>query len=58
MAKLQGSVMEPKYMQGRTGELRRSCLSNLKAREILQWEPVIGLDEGLSQVIEWIREKY
>ncbi len=58
MAKLNGTLIEPKYMQGRTGELRRSCLSNVKAREILRWEPVVGMNEGLAHVIEWIREKY
>lgn len=57
MARLEGSPLEPKYLQGRTGELKRSCLSNQKAREMLRWEPVVGMDEGLSRVIKWVRDK-
>ncbi|MDA8081995.1 MAG: NAD-dependent epimerase/dehydratase family protein [Actinomycetota bacterium] len=57
MARLQGSVLEPKYLPGRTGELKRSCLSNQKACEILQWEPTVAMNEGLSRVIKWVRDK-
>ncbi len=57
MAKLYGAIEEPTYLPGRPGELRRSCLSNSKAREILSWQPSFALAEGLSKVIEWVGSK-
>ncbi len=57
MARLQASPLEPKYLPGRTGELKRSCLSNQKASEILLWKPMVGMNDGLSRVIKWVRDK-
>ena len=36
-------------------KLRRPDIS--KARELLGWAPVVGLDEGLSKTIEWFRTR-
>ncbi len=48
--------LHPSYLPGRTGELMRSCLSNVKAGEILSWVPHVTLSDGLSQVIEWVNK--
>ena len=37
-------------------EVNRLLADNSKARELLQWEPKISLDEGLRKTIEWISE--
>jgi dTDP-glucose 4,6-dehydratase len=36
-------------------QVRRPDIS--KARQVLNWEPKVGLEEGLRQTIEWFRER-
>ena len=45
------------YQMGRKpGELVNLCLDITKARNLLKWEPRVGLEEGLKQYIEWFSE--
>jgi nucleoside-diphosphate-sugar epimerase len=37
--------------------LRKGTYSNEKARSALDWEPSVGLDEGLDRTIRWLREQ-
>jgi UDP-glucose 4-epimerase len=37
------------------GELRRFVLSNDKARNLLQWNPVTEFEEGVSKEVEWLK---
>ena len=37
------------------GEIDRQWLDATKAKEVLGWQPQIGLEEGLSRTIEWYR---
>ena len=37
--------------------LRTGTYSNAKARELLGWEPRIGVDEGLARTVAWLREQ-
>lgn len=39
----------------RSGEVRRSALSNRQAKVLLEWQPTTTLDDGLSQTLEWFR---
>ena len=48
-----GHPMEKEFGPAKVGEQRRSCLSNKKAKEILEWEPKVFLEEGLKRTIEW-----
>ena len=57
MARIYGCSKEPRYLPGRVGELERSCLSNLKAIEFLDWTPKTALAQGLSDVMAWVRDK-
>lgn len=36
--------------------LRRGTYSNQKARELLGWQPRIGIDEGMDRMCTWLRE--
>jgi dTDP-glucose 4,6-dehydratase len=36
-------------------KVRRPDIS--RAREVLGWEPTIGLDEGMTRTIAWFRER-
>jgi len=37
-------------------EVNRLLADNSKAKELLQWEPTISMEEGLRKTIEWISE--
>ncbi len=48
-AKVEGRAIEPAYGPERTGDIYRSVLSNEKAKNGLNWKPVISLEEGLRR---------
>ncbi|MCA1841333.1 MAG: NAD-dependent epimerase/dehydratase family protein [Actinomycetota bacterium] len=56
MALICGTQTPPTYLPARPGELERSCLSNAKARLLLDWEPKIGLQTGLRATIDSLHE--
>lgn len=57
MASLTGFTGEPIYADPRAGELRRSALdSKLLAAEI-GWQPRASLSEGLSETLDWLRQR-
>ena len=37
-----------------SGEVERLWCDNTKARELLGWEPIVPLDEGLRRAIDWV----
>ena len=41
---------------GKEGEQRRSCLSYKRAKEVLNWEPEVNLEEGIKRTIEWAKK--
>jgi len=43
------------YREPRTGDVRHSLADITRARELLGYEPRVGLEEGLSKTIEWWR---
>jgi CDP-glucose 4,6-dehydratase len=58
VARLAGTGVEPEIRgQGNPdGEIDRQWVDPSKIREMLGWEPAVGLEEGLRQTIEWYRE--
>ncbi len=48
-------VQEDQRKRPEKSEVMRLLSDNSRAREHLGWQPEVGLDEGLSQVIDWIR---
>ena len=42
----------------RPGEIRRLYADSSKARELLGWQPQVGLDEGLRKTIAWYTEQF
>ena len=57
IATLMGFKLEPIFMPGRPREVKLAHCSANKARRLLGYETKIGLDEGLIQMIEWVRAK-
>ncbi|MBD0371705.1 MAG: SDR family oxidoreductase [Pyrinomonadaceae bacterium] len=45
--------VEPEYKEPRAGDVRHSLADITKAREMLGYEPRVGLEEGLRKTIDW-----
>jgi len=54
--KLMNSKLEPEIRNEVQNEIRHQYLSAKKARQILNWQPLFSLDEGLKKTIEWYRK--
>lgn len=50
-----GEDIKIEYQEAKLGEERRSCLDNLKAKNILNWEPQIFIKEGIAKTISWTK---
>ena len=50
-----GTSIKIKNEPGKLGEQRRSCLSNIRAKDVLNWEPNIDLAEGVKRTINWAK---
>jgi len=53
--KATGEPMKVKEMPAKEGEQRRSCLSYARAKEVLNWEPQVSLEEGIKRTIAWAK---
>jgi CDP-glucose 4,6-dehydratase len=56
IVKLMDSNLKPVILNEADNEIRRQYLSSAKARKMLNWEPLVTLDEGLSRTISWYRD--
>lgn len=60
IAELMGQTVEIRCDENRRrpgpSEVERLLADNTLAREVLNWEPEVDLETGLSQTIEWMRE--
>lgn len=52
-----GEEIKVEYQEAKLGEERRSCLDNLKAKNILNWEPQVFLKEGILNTISWTKKQ-
>jgi UDP-glucose 4-epimerase len=48
--------VEPEYREPRAGDVRDSLADITRAREMLGYEPLVGLEEGLRQTIDWWKQ--
>lgn len=53
LAKAAGFRKEPRYAQGRPGDVRRSVLDPSAAERHLGWKAWTPLDDGLARTLEW-----
>lgn len=49
------SEINPIYKPAREGELNRSVLNSTKAKKELDWKPEYNLDDGMKQVLNWLK---
>lgn len=54
--KLMRSDLAPDVRNDAVNEIRAQYLSAAKARDVLSWNPLFDLDEGLRRTIDWYRE--
>jgi len=52
-----GSDVAAEHGPTASGEVRRSCLANGKAKEVLGWSPDVVLPEGISRTAEFFKLK-
>ncbi len=55
LASIIGSDRQPRYAEGRLGELRASALDATAARDVLGWVPATSLEAGLANTVDWLR---
>ncbi|HEV2914448.1 MAG TPA: SDR family oxidoreductase [Pyrinomonadaceae bacterium] len=48
--------VEPEYREARVGDVRHSLADITRARQLLGYEPRVGLEEGLRSTIEWWKQ--
>lgn len=51
-----GAAMAVTEEPAKPGEQRRSCLSYKRAQDVLNWQPEIGLEEGVKRTINWAKK--
>ena len=56
IARLLGATTKPQILNQATNEIPRQYLSAKKAREVLGWQPLWSLEEGLRRTIAWYEE--
>ncbi len=55
LARMQSSL-KPDVRNEASNEIRHQYLSAKKARELLGWKPLFGLDQGLDRTVAWYRD--
>ena len=53
---LMDSRLRPEIRNEATNEIRHQYLNAARARELLQWQPLFTLDEGLRRTIAWYKD--
>jgi CDP-glucose 4,6-dehydratase len=56
LAKVMGSELTPDVRNEVSNEIQHQYLSASKARQMLGWEPLFNLDQGLQLTVDWYRE--
>ncbi len=52
-----GGPIKIKEMPAKAGEQRRSCLSHQLAKDVLNWDPKINMEEGIKRTIAWAQSQ-
>jgi CDP-glucose 4,6-dehydratase len=54
--RMMGSDLKPDIRGETTHEIRHQYLSAQRARNVLSWQPMFNIDEGLKRTIDWYRD--
>ena len=58
MSGLVGARMSPIYKEERAGDVKDSQADIAKAKRLLGYTPIVGLEEGLKHTLEWCRSEH
>jgi nucleoside-diphosphate-sugar epimerase len=53
-----GKPAHIKHYPAHPADMSASWADTSKARDLLGWQPQVGLDEGIRQVIDWYKQEY
>lgn len=56
--KLVGNSVQIIHTAARPGDYRGKEVSDLKAKEVLGWNPKVDFEEGIRKTVEWYKKKY
>ncbi len=57
LTKLTHYKLTPEYSARPVGEVMATYLDASKAKKVLKWKPTVSLEQGLSNVIEWMKSQ-
>ena len=52
-----GTDLQPIYKEARAGDVKDSQADITKARTLLGYSPLVGLEDGLRHTLEWCRSQ-
>jgi nucleoside-diphosphate-sugar epimerase len=58
MSGLVGATMSPIYKEERAGDVKDSQADITKAKTLLGYTPIVGLEEGLKYTLDWCRTEH
>jgi UDP-N-acetylglucosamine 4-epimerase len=53
-----GSDLAPKYGPERKGDVKHSLADISKAKNLLHYEPIVSVRDGLKETFDWYRERH
>ena len=56
IARASGCTLRPRFATKRLGDIERSALDNSRAMTQLGWKPLVELEAGISDLMDWYRE--
>jgi UDP-glucose 4-epimerase len=56
LARLIGSPLSPVHVEARAGDVRDSLADLTRARQLLNYSPLVSLEDGLRRTIAWYRD--
>ena len=57
LARITGSKVDPVYSEARKGDVKHSLADILKAKQLLNYEPLVGIEAGLAKTVEYFKER-
>jgi nucleoside-diphosphate-sugar epimerase len=50
--------IQPRHEPARAGDVKHSLADLTRARELLGYEPIVSLEDGLAQTMDWYRSEF
>jgi UDP-glucose 4-epimerase len=57
LARITGSKVDPVYSEARKGDVKHSLADIRKAKQLLNYEPLVGIEAGLAKTVEYFKER-